>query len=101
MIYENLCRFIGKRDSIVIKRLLEKMKYVTEESKALQLKKEILGNSLVIDDEDFIRYLKTEWFKDMKLWCACYRQFYHNQMDTTNISESWNKFSIDLSYGCA
>lgn len=87
---EKLCTFTGKRDAMVIKRLLEKMKYCHTEETALKTRDIILNHILVIDDQDFIRYLKTEWFQHMKMWCNCYRQFYHKNIDTTNISESWN-----------
>ena len=81
---------MGKGDAVVIKRLLEKMKHCHTEATAMQTKSIILNHVLVFDDEDFRRYLETEWFKNVKMWCNCYRQFYHKNIDTTNISEGWN-----------
>ena len=70
-----LCTYVGKTEAIVVKRLLEKMKFVRSEATAIETMKQILGHALVFDDVEFKKYLQGEWFSERyrKMWCNCHR----------------------------
>ena len=59
------------------------MKFVYTEEKAISTMRQMLHHPLVIDSEAFKQYLKNEWFNCKSMWCNCYRQFYHKNIDTT------------------
>ena len=89
-------KHIGKQGAIVVKRLLEKMMFVPSTELCKQTKQEILSNAYVVDDVELKRYLNKNWFNIMDMWCSCHRQIFHYKVDTTNIAESWFKFSVSV-----
>ena len=70
------------------------MMYVHTEKSMLETKNKILKHVLVCDDDELKLYLNGEWFNCTEMWCCCYRQFFHKQIDTTNPSESWFQLSL-------
>ena len=89
---------LGKKGCMVLKVYLQKMMYVRSEESMLQTQKKILRHVLVCDDAELKQYLKKEWFNCTKMWCLCYRQFYHKLINTTNASESWFQLSVSVAH---
>ena len=86
--HRKLPSFLGKKNSYVVQRAMETMLYVRSEERMLETETKLQNCFLLKTNNELATYLKKHWLNIKKRWCLCYRTKYHNEVDTTNMSES-------------
>ena len=80
--------YVGKKGAAYLKLFLEKMSFVQDKAKVDETKRKLLQTPLLKNNAKLRAYLDNNWFNCIARWCLSYREFFHDGVDTTNMSES-------------